>query len=83
MKTMKTMKIIKSRKTITKNQYYQLLALQALSKKYNDLISDILTSAVEITGEENEDHTADMIFGETSLDDALDYMDILIQEKEQ
>ena len=64
-------------KQITQNQYYQLVGLLTLSKRYNAKLNDIMAAAAEITGDEvNGGHTMDAVFNDYTADELLHKLDI-------
>lgn len=72
-------------KTITKTQYYQLLGLIFLANRAIKEIDNIVSAALEITGEKDDKgrpetlgHTNDVIWHARKLDDALDIMKIKV-----
>ena len=69
-------------KTISKEQHLQLIGLMAIGKHHNDMLESIVKSVREITGEKDEfGHSADMIYGSTTLANALEYLDITVQKR--
>lgn len=69
-------------KTISKEQYLQLIGLLAVAEKHNGMLESILEAVREITGEEDKfGHSADMIYGSTTLDNALEYLDITVLKR--
>ena len=72
----------KSKKTtITKNEYLQLVGLQALANSYLKKIDDLESLAYELTGElDSFGFTTDMICNDRGIDEVLEQLDITIKE---
>lgn len=63
-------------KTITHNQYLQLVGLMTVCEKYNAMCTATLKAAAEIIGEDEHGHTSDILFGSRPLDEGLKLMGI-------
>jgi hypothetical protein len=68
-------------KTITKNQYYQLVGLAAISKRQYDLLDQVMEAALEITGEDRDNgHTSDFVYsGDHDVKDLLERLSITVE----
>ncbi len=67
-------------KTITKNQYLQLVGLMTLGRKHNEMCREIEKAACEITGEDVAGHTVDMMYGDRELDEGLKLLGVQVAE---
>lgn len=69
-------------KTITRNQYLQLVGLITLGKHHRTLLESIEKAAREITGESEEggSHSDDMIWADRGIDDGLRILEIEVIE---
>lgn len=63
-------------KTITQNQYLQLVGLIAICQKYWSMCSAAQKAAAEITGTDEHGHISDVLFGDRPLDEGLKLMGI-------
>lgn len=72
-------------KTITRSEYLQLLGLDALARKHNAALHDILEAMEEITGEAGTDragegHCADLVWSENlTVDEQLPKLGITVE----
>ena len=69
-------------KYITKSQYYTLIGLREVAKKYQEILVELEKSAQEITGEEDTGcggHSFDYIYGSRDLDDMLRILEIEVK----
>jgi hypothetical protein len=70
-------------KTITREQYLQLLGLKVLADKHNEALHDILSSAATITGEAEPlggGHTDEMVWSDLDVDTTLNGLGIEVEE---
>lgn len=63
-------------KSITHNQYLQLIGLKTVCEKHNAMCTATLEAAAEITGEDMHGHMSDILFGGRPLDEGLRLMEI-------
>jgi hypothetical protein len=65
---------------ITKEQHLQLVGLKTLANTYTSKLEDIRLATLDITKEENEwGLTSDFIYGDRSLKDLLELLNIDIE----
>jgi hypothetical protein len=68
------------KKTVTKAERLQLVGLLALAKQHNEFLRQILSAAMEITGEEDDaGHTSDAVYSDYSADALLRNMGITVK----
>ncbi len=69
-------------KTITKEQYYQLIGVVVLAKSYLDKINDLEKAALNITQEVYDigGHTSDIVWGSRDLDEGLKIMGVKVNK---
>lgn len=74
-------------KTITQDQYLQLVGLSALARECQKRMTEITNCAVKITGEKDSDgnphtcgHTSDILYENRGLDEGLRIMGIEVLE---
>lgn len=72
-------------KTITHSQYLQLIGLQAIAKEAQARMTEVVKSAVEITGEKDSEgipelsgHTCDIMYDNRGLDEGLRIMKVAV-----
>jgi hypothetical protein len=67
------------KKSITKNEYWQLVGLQTLANNYMAKVDDLENVAKEIVGElEDTGYITDMIGGDRDIDEILKILGITI-----
>lgn len=68
-------------RTITKAQYLQLVGLNTLAAKYDNLMRELNKAAEEITQEKHDcgGHTMDIIYQSRELDEGLEIMGITVE----
>jgi hypothetical protein len=72
-----------SKRTISKNKYYQLYGLFMLAKAYHERLADITESSLSITEEEVTDMgslTEDAIWDDQSVDRLLNKLEIEVEQ---
>jgi hypothetical protein len=69
-------------KTITKKEYDLLISLKKQAEKQDEILELIANTATKILNEEDDPfgHISEFVYGCTSLDSLLDYLDIQVEE---
>ena len=64
---------------ITKAQYQQLLGLRLLADRHNAAVEEIEKAAIAITGDRENGHTTDWVFGfRTTVEELLALLHITV-----
>ena len=60
--------------SINKNRYHQLIGLLALADRHYDRLSEIEKAVIDLTGAQSGDDVTDMIWGESTHNDAAELL---------
>jgi hypothetical protein len=68
------------RSTISRSEYFQLIGLLVLAKRYNAMLTELVVAARAITGETDEmGHTADGVYCDYTADAIMEKLGIQIE----
>jgi hypothetical protein len=81
-------KRVSNKTSITKSEYFQLIGLREMARRYWQIINDLDRAGQEITGEVDEygkpalfDHTSDYLAGSRDIDELLKILKLKVLKK--